>query len=325
MTAKGLKEDKERGLKTFGRWFKNHRVDSALWPESLRQWFAPQLEQGKRLQQRDICLWLAKSSTREDDVLGEPVDVSNYLYRVKCVESWSNGDFKGQIDLWFGEAIAASRFLSINRRRVSSVRTLLEVLSGDLDPFDKSIRLVEMPSFSHARLQGIVQTIMAVNDLSLEEFALEQWDSRDLVEGGELYSLVKGTLDKPFDQTILEKVAYCLNKHLSPSDDWDAYTVRQLIDGKKGIKEESPHSHLVESELMDFVYSALTTIGRTKDDLGFSTARLRELDLGAQPTPLEFKKISKLSNFAVADLLALWNEQYGQDNLSFARLNYQPK
>jgi hypothetical protein len=315
LTAKGLEEDKEKGFKTFGRWFKNHRADSALWPESLRQWFAPQLEQGKRLQQRDICLWLAESSTREDDVLGMPVDVSDYLYRVKCIEGWPKGDFKGQIDLWFGEAIAASRFLSINGRRVSTVRTLVNVLSGELDPFDKSIRLIEMPSFSHARLQGIVQTIMAVNNLSLEEFSLEQWDSREMVEGGELYRLLEGTLDEPLSQIILDKVAYCLNKHLNPTDDWDAYTVRQLIDGKKGIQEEIPSSHLVESELMDFVYSALTTIGRTKEDLGFSSARLRELDLGAQPTPLEFKKISKLSNFAISDLLAFWNDQYGQDHL----------
>lgn len=315
MIAKGLEEDKEKGFKIFGRWFKSHRADSALWPESLRQWFAPQLEQGKRLQQRDICLWLAESSTREDDVLGMPVDVSDYLYRVKCVEGWPKGKFLGQIDLWFGEAIAASRFLSINGRRVATVRTLLNVLSGELDPFDKSIRLIEMPSFSHARLQGIVQTVMAVNNLSLEEFALEQWDPKELVEEGELFRLVEGTLDKTLNQEILDKVAYCLNKHLNPVDNWDSHALRQLINGKKGIKEEIPPTYMIESELMEFIDSALTTIGRTREDLDFSSARLRELDLGAQPTPLEFKKISKLTNFNITDLLALWNDQYGQDHL----------
>ena len=191
---------KSVGKQRFGRWLRQHRLDSRLWPAALRDWFDNRYSfgSGDRLTQKMLCHWLSSLGVGNFD---------SYIYRIKCIEAWadaeSEADMRGAVDLELGNAIAVGQLLSIptvsgEAVRVFHTNEIVSVIQGRLNPFPFSVERENTVMIQ--QLASYLQSVIEEDELS--DFVGSQWSLKDAAPGGQLYELYMGTVERVRDDDL---------------------------------------------------------------------------------------------------------------------------
>jgi hypothetical protein len=303
------------GLKNFGTWFKRTRYDSSVWPSSLKIWFETTTAFETKLTQQELCEWLSVASDDET--------ISDYLYRIKIIESWAEIDsiedarVKNIKESNLLIAIAQSGFLSM--RTVSGdmrpiypadIWIFREVLKGTINPITdrypfKPIGKGAGPSV-RAFLDGLTYACRgaSIQDLVVRmDFATgnDRWTEKDITPGSWFDDLLTGKIND-IELYDLDKLAQTVQAYMrrynKSTATFEVGDLLSVISRDKGVAQmlsepkDLPPAFIGRVVCQYCFGHNLDYKAFVEENLRINLDRWKEIENGAKPNESEYESLA---------------------------------